>query len=176
MRKLATIAGVLGTAAAANATIWDVNFLQDLMSGANEVPANASVAQGGELGDGFLYDDVANRLDINFGYGVFGWTPLEGNFSSAAIRLGGITENGSVQFPLQGMHLALGQRGGFFAGSVNLNEAQESVLFAGNYYISITSAKFPSGEIRGQLSVVPEPGTWALMGLGIGALVWFRRK
>lgn len=176
MRKLATIAGLIGASVAANATIWDVDFVSGLMVGDNEVPAVSTKAQGGELGTGLRYDDGLNKLEINVGYGAFGWALLEGDFSAAHIHEGSATQNGSIVFNLGTMHLALGKRAGFFSGAVNLTEAQESVLFAGNYYINVHSAKFPSGEIRGQLSVVPEPGTWALMGIGIGALLWLRRK
>jgi hypothetical protein len=39
-------------------------------------------------------------------------------------------------------------------------------LLAGNAYLNIHTMMFPNGEIRGFLSAVPEPATWAMMLLG----------
>jgi hypothetical protein len=39
---------------------------------------------------------------------------------------------------------------------------------AGTAYLNIHTTLFPGGEIRGFLTAVPEPGTWALMILGVG--------
>jgi hypothetical protein len=41
-------------------------------------------------------------------------------------------------------------------------------LAAGTTYVNIHTNLFPNGEIRGFLSAIPEPGTWALMLLGFG--------
>lgn len=43
-------------------------------------------------------------------------------------------------------------------------------ILAGLSYINFHTAQFPGGEIRGQLFVVPEPGSLALLGLGFGLL------
>ena len=52
-------------------------------------------------------------------------------------------------------------------------------LNAGQAYFNIHTNAFPGGEIRGQLSLVPEPATWAMMiaGFGIvGAALRRRRR
>lgn len=49
-------------------------------------------------------------------------------------------------------------------------------LFNGDLYVQIHTVNFPNGELRGQLTVVPEPGTTALLGLGFGALGLSRFK
>ena len=49
-------------------------------------------------------------------------------------------------------------------------------LEGGNTYANIHDSVFPGGEIRGQLSMVPEPGTLGLMGGCLAALAFLRRR
>jgi len=85
-----------------------------------------------------------------------------------------------------------GIRSGTISGVMNLtNPTQNGIAYtvpqqiadleAGLWYINVhsdgTQGGFPGGEIRGQILLVPEPSTLALLGLGAGALVWrLRRK
>jgi len=48
-------------------------------------------------------------------------------------------------------------------------------LDAGRAYFNVHSSNFPGGEIRGFLTLVPEPGTALLVGLGLGSLAASRR-
>jgi hypothetical protein len=48
--------------------------------------------------------------------------------------------------------------------------ALETALVAGNTYLNIHTMAFPGGEIRGFLSAVPEPSTWAMMLIGFAGL------
>jgi hypothetical protein len=51
-------------------------------------------------------------------------------------------------------------------------------LLAGQAYFNIHTSAYAGGEIRGFLMPrqVPEPGTWALLSLGAGAVALARRK
>jgi hypothetical protein len=60
--------------------------------------------------------------------------------------------------------------------SATITDAQEEQLLAGLWYINIHSEFRPGGEIRGQVNVVPEPGTYALFGGAIAALAIFRLR
>jgi hypothetical protein len=53
-----------------------------------------------------------------------------------------------------------------------------AAMFANESYLNIHTTTFPGGEIRGFLTLVPEPSTLALAGLGgvgMAARVWRRR-
>jgi CHRD domain/PEP-CTERM motif len=43
-------------------------------------------------------------------------------------------------------------------------------LLAGDTYLNIHTTAFPGGEIRGFLSAVPDPSTWAMMLIGFAGL------
>ena len=57
--------------------------------------------------------------------------------------------------------------------------AQLPNIFAGRSYINFHTVQFPGGEIRGQLTAVPEPSSIALAGIGAIGLIgygWLRTK
>ncbi|MFA7439874.1 MAG: CHRD domain-containing protein [Sphingomonadaceae bacterium] len=45
-----------------------------------------------------------------------------------------------------------------------------SALNNGTSYFNIHTSQYPGGEIRGQISVVPEAGAWAMMIVGFGVV------
>lgn len=52
-----------------------------------------------------------------------------------------------------------------------LTDALANELLAGNIYINLHTSAFPGGEIRGQLTRVPEPAAWLLMATGLILLI-----
>ncbi|MER3466138.1 MAG: hypothetical protein C4340_02910 [Armatimonadota bacterium] len=54
-------------------------------------------------------------------------------------------------------------------------ESNEVFLLSSRNYVNIHTAQFPGGEIRGQLTVVPEPAT-TVVTMGLGLLAARRRR
>ena len=98
----------------------------------------------------------------SFSYSI-SYSGLSGNSSAAHVHGPGAPGvDAPVVFGLQGG--TFGQTFGSFSGSQQLNATQIGQLNSGLWYVNIHSANFGGGEIRGQITAVPEPGTWALMG------------
>lgn len=69
-----------------------------------------------------------------------------------------------------------GVTSGNYSGAGTFTAPQMADLIAGLYYVNIHTSFRPGGEIRGQLLLVPEPSTAALLGLGMGLLAGVRRR
>ena len=111
------------------------------LSGTNEVPPNSSPA----TGEGFfeLDGNVVNFTIGNFNYAI---NPTSAGIYGPA-RPG---KNG----PLIVGDLASGispPEGLVYLGGFGLTKAEIAQLKAGLWYVSVKSAQFPNGEIRGQI-------------------------
>ncbi len=77
-------------------------------------------------------------------------------------------QNAGVQVPIGTVLPAI--------GNAVLGAGQAADLLAGLWYINVHTPFNFGGEIRGQVRVVPEPGTLALLGIGLFGMVLARRR
>jgi len=149
------------------------------LDGSQEVPPNLiTPATGSFLGDLELSGSTAT-LDFTLSYtGLIGGAVVAANFYEAPPGVAGpdVRDYDPALFT---------SPDGTFAGTWSSSDAQPltpalvSELLAGNIYFEIGTQQFPGspGEIRGQLSVVPEPKTlWLLLGAPGLALVYRRAQ
>lgn len=160
-----------------------------MLSGANEVPANASPGSGNVL---LVIDDQADTMHLEVSFvGLLGATGAAHIHCCAAAPLAG---NAGVATPVPSFPgFPAGVTVGSYAANFNLDSpsaynpafvtAQGGVgnardaLLAGladrSAYFNIHTSLFQAGEIRGFLVLqqeIPEPGALALLGIGLAAL------
>lgn len=132
----------------ANDIVAETETYVALLSGANEVPANASratgevvaVLQDNTLSVSGFFQDLSSPFNPNIGGG-------------AHIHLGLFGQNGPVTIPLN-TTLATDQLRGNFEESANtfeLDNEQLAALEARGLYVNIHTNDYPAGELRGQL-------------------------
>jgi len=175
MKRLLIAAGVISVATLVRAEIYEFDLWTGQLNGQQEIPAVTTPAYGIEVGDGTRYDSVLNELTINVVYGEPVSPPMLGSVIGTWIWEGGIGEVGEPMIDLQPIHYPVGFNYGYFQGKVLVPESLENSLLLGRLYMNIQSTVFPWGELRGQLLVIPEPGTFALFGLGLGSLFFMRK-
>jgi hypothetical protein len=140
------------------------------LDGGQEVPPNSSP------GNGFCTLTLDTSGDVTVSEGSY--ADLLGN--SSAVTLSGSAGYGQNAATLLVFTLnSPGTTAGTFSGSGTLTPTQVGYLESGQTYINIRSNVYPSGEIRGQVEVVPEPATLTLLGtalLGRGVIYLRRRR
>ena len=149
-------------------------IFQATLTGAQEVPPNASTATG-------MATVVLNTAETMITVDL-SWQDLTAPATAAHIHGPAAPgTNAPVIFAFSGVPSAT--TGMIPTQSFAITPAQVADLEAGLYYINVHDAVFPGGEIRGQLeevqAAVPETTSITLLGLGVAWLVgyrWRRRR
>lgn len=185
MRVIALALALAASATWAPATATTYAF-NAVLSGANEAPPNASPGFG--LGTFVFNDELHTMLvEVEFGDLVGTTTAAHVHAPTAVAGTGAIGV--ATELPLFtgfptgvsagtyshtfDMSLAASYNPAFIAnfGGGTTAGAEAALIQAaidGKAYLNIHSTFAPGGEIRGFLTLVPEPATWALMILGFG--------
>jgi len=178
MKKILLSALLTGSLLSGQAALFQYSVTLD---GPSEFPVNASPGTGFGLVD---YDDVAHSLQIQLSFsGLIGTTSaahIHAPTTAPFFQNAGVatTTPNFVGFPL-------GVTSGSFSNTLDLTSASSwnasfvgtntlanaesrlaTALAEGKAYFNIHSTSFAGGEIRGFMVPVPEPGTFALIGLG----------
>jgi hypothetical protein len=132
------------------------------LDGAQETPPNPSPGTGSAA---LILDNVNDTLITAVTFSdLTGPTPLAGTIS--AIYLGPPGVAGTILHPFATAPTGV-TSGSFTDIWTGLTAANITALETGGTYINIVTTAFPGGEIRGQILVVPEPGSLVLLGLGL---------
>ena len=133
-----------------------------VMTGLNEVPANASPATGSATA---VVNAAQTHVTISCSF-----QNLVGNYTSSHLHgPASPTQNAGVQIgfvpPGAPWLFSNGNHDGQLINyTVPITATQISYLNAGTMYVNVHSTVFPGGEIRGQLALGPVPNeksTWA---------------
>jgi hypothetical protein len=140
-----------------------------LLDGAHAVPPNSSLTTG--LGHLFLDENnhFTGLVDLPFGFSSRA-TSIDLYESSSASSLGSLRFNlifWGQRFP----DIGNGDRGADdYKLDAQITSVDVAALSSGEWYINASSAAFPSGEARGQITTVPEPSEILLLAFGLVAL------
>ena len=174
VKSFITAAALCLAATSANAVTYSASF-----SGAAENPPNISTATGlGTLrvigGTSILVNIDYSGLGSGLGDGHIHCCVGSAGNAAVAVGFGGLalgSTSGNITRLLD-LTLASTFRAAFITasgGTVDLARARLlTALDAEQVYFNLHTVNFPGGEIRGNLSAVPEPASWAMMVVGFG--------
>lgn len=111
-----------------------------ILTGANEVPANATT------GGGYAFGDLAPDGTFSGNAVVSG---LAGPILASHIHQGAAGSNGPILLPATSITTIGDQTFIDFEGMLTAD--QQAALVAGNLYVNVHTQAIPSGEVRGQL-------------------------
>jgi hypothetical protein len=114
------------------------------LSGAQEVPANASTAKGTFEG---IFDPYSRVIAFRFEY-----SGLTANATASHFHIAAAGTNGGVTLDFVSQGFQTGNTSGEFVKVLTLTQAQADALIAGRIYVNIHNPSFPGGEIRGQIN------------------------
>jgi hypothetical protein len=164
MRKMLTLVILAGlNLATVDARAVIIQY-EAVLSGVNEVPANASPATGVV---NIVFNTAVNTFNLTGSYaGLVGPVTAAHVHGPAPVGV-----NAGILFPIA---TTIGVTSGTLTANLVLTPAQASHLLSGLTYVNVHSTMFPGGEIRGQIVQVPAPG--ALAFLGLAGLMTARRR
>ena len=187
MRSSVVVGLVLMCAQIAGAQVVSLELTGSAGEGLLPGNENHAVVGGGTGGlgiGGITYDPDTNLLTIDARWGSGnGFTDLSGAATAAHIHGAtpssapdGFAENAGVLYNLSGL-LDNSASNGSIIGNVTISEDDEGFLLGGQTYINVHTAANGAGEIRGQLTVVPEPHEYAMVaGVGLALFAIGRRR
>jgi len=148
------------------------------LTGADEVPPNSdpTIARGTFTLDGNILNFLVDVPIVTFSSlsGFIQGPALPGSTAPVIFDLGAPVPHSGSQGDPPFYRFASPQTGPFGAGPFTLTADQITQLQGSLWYVNITSAMQPEGQLRGQIFQVPEPNTVAL--IGSGATIWLLRK